>query len=199
MEYEYSIILTGGIGSGKSTVGSILTMFGYSIIDADIISHQVLNTKKFEVVKSFGETILDKDKQVDRKKLGKIIFNDNVAKERLQKILHPKIQEEILKQANKLETYRKHYFLDIPLFFEVGGKKNYPMKTIWLVYAPQETQIQRIMKRDSINKTQALQKISTQINIESKVDQSDVIIKNTKGIKELQAQIEFEIKKLSNG
>lgn len=199
MEYEYGIILTGGIGSGKSTVGSILTMFGYCIIDADVISHQVLNTKKSEVVKSFGEIILDKDKQIDRKKLGKIIFDNKVTKERLQKILHPKIQEEILKQADKLETHRKHYFLDIPLFFEVGGKKNYPMKIIWLVYVPQKTQIQRIMKRDSINKTQALQKISAQIDIESKVDQSDVIIKNTKGIKELQAQIEFEIKKLSDG
>lgn len=198
MTYEYGIVLTGGIGSGKSTVGSILTMFGYNVIDADNISHQVLDDKKFEVVALFSETILNKNGQIDRKKLGEIIFNDKKERKRLEELLHPKIHEEILKQANKLEIHKKHYFLDIPLFFEVGGRKKYPIKTIWLIYLPQEMQIQRIMKRDGAKRTQALQKISAQIDIESKIKQSDILIKNTGGIKELQAQIEIEIKKLSD-
>lgn len=194
---KYGIAITGGIGTGKSSVSTILRLYGYTIIDADKVAHQVLNNNTSSVVELFSESILDKDNQIDRKKLGKIVFGDYTQKKKLEDLLHPKIRNEILSRANELESYSQYYFLDIPLFFEVGGKKTYDVAEVLLIYAPKELQLKRVIARDGISQEDAIKRIEAQMDIEEKKLQSENVIKNTKGLKELQEEIEKFLQKLS--
>lgn len=194
---KYGIAITGGIGTGKSSVSTILRLYGYTIVDADKVAHQVLNNNTSSVVELFSESILGEDNQIDRKKLGKIVFGDYTQKKKLEDLLHPKIRNEILSMANQLESYSQYYFLDIPLFFEVGGKKTYDVAEVLLIYAPKELQLKRIIARDGISQEDAIKRIEAQMDIEEKKLQSENIIKNTKGLKELQEEIEKFLQKLS--
>lgn len=194
---KYAIAITGGIGTGKSSVSTILRLYGHTIIDADKIAHQVLDTNALAVAGLFSEDILGKDNKIDRKKLGKIVFADYAQKKKLEDFLHPKIRDEILQKAHQLESYSQYYFLDIPLFFEVGGKKTYDVAEVLLIYAPKELQLKRIIARDGISEEDALRRIEAQMDIEEKKSRSENIIENTKGLKELQEEIEKFLQKLS--
>lgn len=194
---KYGIAITGGIGTGKSSVSAILRLYGYTIIDADKVAHQILNDHTPSVVELFSEDILGKDDQIDRKKLGKIVFENYAQKKKLEDFLHPKIKNEILSQANQLESYSQYYFLDIPLFFEVGGKKTYEVDQVLLIYAPKELQLKRIIARDGLSQEDAINRIEAQMDIEEKKLRSENIIENTKGLKELQEEIEKFLQKLS--
>ncbi|PAF41881.1 dephospho-CoA kinase [Helicobacter sp. 11S03491-1] len=199
MKLHYGIVLTGGIACGKSTISSILLMYGYTVIDADKIAHQVLNKNKNSVLKLFGEDkdILTITGEIDRKKLGKIVFNDVSSRKKLENLLHPKIRQEIFTLAEKLESHQQYYFLDIPLFFEIGGRLVYQAHKVLLAYIPKEIQVQRIVKRDFIDSKEALKRIQAQIDIEEKRIQSDVVIENTGGLKELQKKVEDFLETLS--
>lgn len=109
MKLRYAIALSGGIASGKSTVASLLKLYGYHIICADEIAHTILDSSAKEVIALFGDEILSADcsdcaLRIDRQKLGKIVFADKVARGKLESILHPKIRKEILQQAQKQEN-----------------------------------------------------------------------------------------------
>ena len=194
MKLENAIVITGGIASGKSSVCNLLKLYGYSIIDADKIAHNALNILKDEVVLEFGNEILDSNKNIDRKKLGSIIFCDSIKRKILENILHPFIRNEILKKAQDLEKYKKVYFVDIPLFFEV--KEKYPIDRILLIYTPKEIQIDRLIKRDNITLDLALKKVDSQMDIESKIALSTYVIDNSKDLAHLQSQVESLIKML---
>lgn len=194
---KYGVAITGGIGTGKSSVSTIFRLYGYTIIDADKVAHQVLNDNTSSVVDLFSDDILGKDNKIDRKKLGEMVFGDYTQKKKLEDLLHPKIRDEILSQANQLESYSQHYFLDIPLFFEVGGKKTYDVAQVLLIYATKELQLKRIVARDGLSQEDAMKRIEAQMDIEEKKLQSENIIENTKGLKELQEEIEKFLQKLS--
>ena len=122
-----------------------------------------------------------------RKKLGEIVFSNKKSKETLERILHPKIKEEILKQAKALESKKIPYFLDIPLFYETN---NYPFKEVLLVFVPKEIQVQRIQKRDHLE-SQAIQtRISSQISLEEKKKLANYIIDNSGDLENLQKEVE---------
>lgn len=192
---QYAIALTGGIGSGKSTVCNFLKLYGYSIIDADSIAHSVLEECKEEIIALFGSEILI-DSQINRKKLGNIIFHSKEKRQLLQDIMHPKIKEYILKEARKQESKKTPYFIDIPLFFECQAKEetSYPIGISWLVYAPKDLQIKRLMQRNSYTKEEALERISAQMPLDDKIPLSDFIIYNDRGLEELQEDIERTLK-----
>lgn len=185
-KFDYAFVLTGGIATGKSTVANILKLHGYEVIDADEIAHYVLDELKQEVVDVFGEDILQ-DNKIDRKKLGNIVFKNHQERVKLENLLHPKIKDEIIKNAKRLEEKKVFYFIDIPLFFE---KKNYDIKKTLLIYAPKSVQIQRILKRDKLTKEEALQRISAQMDIEQKRKLANYVIENTKDLKHLTNEIE---------
>lgn len=186
MNFKYAIVLTGGIGSGKSTIASFLKLYGYEVVCADSIAHTILDQSTKEVVEIFGKEILENNR-INRKRLGEIVFNDKKKKEILEKILHPKIKEEILKQAKALETKKIPYFLDIPLFYET---KNYPFKEVLLVFVPREIQIQRIQKRDHLE-SQAIQaRISSQMPLEEKKQLASYVIDNSGDLENLQKEVE---------
>lgn len=191
--FENAIALTGGIASGKSTVSTFLKMYGYSIIDADKISHKLLDESAKEIAKLFGDRFLKLNSKVDRKALGELIFSNSNQKERLESLLHPKIRVEIERESIKLERFKLPYFIDIPLFFE---KKSYPIEKSLLIYTPKKLQIQRLIERDKFSKEMALKRINSQMDIEKKRELSTYIIDNSLDIKHLQKECEEFIEKI---
>lgn len=178
---KYAVALTGSIGTGKSSVSRILNLEGYDIIDADKIAHKMLESCKDDIVQIFGTIILD-DNTIDRKKLGNIIFNDINAKQKLEYILHPKIRDEIYKQAKILEKKKKTYFIDIPLFFESKDKIAYNIPYSLVVYAPKDLAIRRVQMRDNLSTCEVVKRMESQIDIEIKKEMADFIIENTSSV-----------------
>ena len=105
MAYEYAIALTGSIATGKSTVASLVALNGMRIIDADTISHEILDASASWVEETFGKEFLRLGK-VDRPKLGELVFSDEESKKTLEAFLHPKIREEILKRSEKQDRLK---------------------------------------------------------------------------------------------
>ncbi|GAA8750143.1 dephospho-CoA kinase [Helicobacter pylori] len=188
MVLKNAIALTGGIGTGKSTTIKILESQGYQILDADKIAHQLLQEHRFKIAQHFGSDILEKG-ILNRKKLGAIVFQNANELKWLEDFLHPLIRECMLQKAYELEKNHQAYFLDIPLFFEVGGKKCYPVSKVVLVYAPRVLQIERLLERDKLKEAEILQRLACQMDIEQKRALSDYIIDNSSSLKDLNEQV----------
>ena len=194
---EYGIGITGGIAVGKSSVSKIIQQYQFQIIDADSISHQILEECKDLIIQKFGEKIITNN-TINRRILGEIVFQDKKKRGILESILHPKIRERILESAQKLDQKKYPYFLDIPLFFESGGRSEYPVKFILCISCLSEQQIQRLMSRNHLTKDQALLRIKTQMPLEEKCKRSDFIIQNDKSLKELHLCVLNFLKKIAS-
>lgn len=174
--------LTGSISTGKSTVAKIFAEHRVPIIDADIIAREVVEPGRFayeQITETFGTGVLQQNKELDRAKLGEIIFSDQQKREQLNDIVHPEIiQELIRKKQMYIEREYPLIVLDIPLLFEMNLAPIVDVTVV--VYTTRETQLQRLMKRDSITKDQAEKKISSQMSIEEKAKIADFVIDNNK-------------------
>jgi dephospho-CoA kinase len=192
MAYEYAIALTGGIATGKSTVASLLMLNGIRIIDADTISHEILDASLAWVRENFGEEFVSGSK-VNRTKLGTLIFSDKEAKKKLENFLHPKIRAEIEQRSIKQDSFKFPYLIDIPLFFENGG---YDIKESVVVYVPKELQLERFMKRNGYSKEESLRRIESQMDIEEKKKRATWVIDNSGDLKHLQRECEDFVDKI---
>jgi len=186
MAFEYAIALTGSIATGKSTVASLLALNGMRVIDADKISHEILDASSSWVRESFGDEFVD-GKRVDRAKLGSLVFSNKDAKETLEAYIHPKIRDEIKAQSQKQDKLGFAYLIDIPLFFEKGG---YNIKNSVVVYTPKDLQLQRFMKRNGFAEQESLNRINSQMDIEQKKQKATWVIDNSKDLKHLQSEVE---------
>ena len=186
MAFEYAIALTGGIATGKSTVASLMALNGMRVIDADTISHEILDASASWVRETFGEEYLNGTK-VNRTKLGSLVFSDNEKKKVLEEFLHPKIRYEIEKRSIKQDSFKFPYLIDIPLFFENGA---YDIKDSVVVYTPSEIQLERFMKRNKYSEEESLNRIATQMPIDDKKAKATWIIDNSKNLKHLQQEVE---------
>lgn len=184
--FKNAIALTGGISTGKSTVCNLFKLHGFLTIDADVIAHRLLDENSNKIAAMFGEQYVQNGK-VLRKELGKIIFSNEENKLKLEALLHPLIKEQIIKESKIFEEQNKPYFVDIPLFFE---KMSYPIPKSLVIYTPKELQIQRLMKRDNIDESEAKLKISNQMDIEEKRKLADMVIDNSQNLKHLQNEVE---------
>ncbi len=184
MAFEYAVVLTGGIATGKSTVAKIFKEFGFKIIDADKIAHKTLDKSQDKIIELFGKEYVV-DGKVDRKALGRLIFANKDKKLKLENLLHPLIFSEIENQSIELDREKKPYLVDIPLFFE---SSRYPIKKSIVVYIPKELQLQRLIKRDGITKEEALQRINSQLPIDEKRQRATYIIDNQKDLEALQQE-----------
>lgn len=177
--------ITGGIATGKSTVTKILQDNGYIVVDSDILARKVVEKGKpaYEMIRDkFGDSILNVDKSIDRNKLGKLIFSNDELKSQLNKITHPFIFEELKKEIDKKCGQNRYLFLDIPLLYEEYTsimELGIVFEEIWLVYVNKDTQLERLMKRDNLDKEESYKRISKQISIEEKRKMSNVIIDNS--------------------
>ncbi|GEN51834.1 dephospho-CoA kinase [Halobacillus faecis] len=178
--------LTGSIASGKSTVAEMFRDMDIPVIDADQISRDVVKPGKpayEEIVETFGEQVLEEDGDLDRKKLGKIVFSDETKRKQLNGIVHPKVREEMIRRR---EQYKQQQYqavvLDIPLLFE-SNLTDYVEK-ILVVYVDEETQMERLMERDQSGRKDAEERIQAQIPVKKKAEMADAVIDNTGTINE---------------
>ena len=185
-QFKHAIVITGSIGSGKSTVCETLRELGFEIIDADPIAHEQLNLCASEVAAEFGDEVLA-DGKIDRKKLGALVFNDADKLKILERILHPKIRLEILSRAAKLESAGKTYFVDIPLFFERRDAYK-EFSRVAVVYAPKDTLISRVMKRNELSYDAAKHRVELQTDIEQKRAAANFTIENTGDFENLKSE-----------
>ena len=187
--------ITGGIASGKSFVSSVVKKTGYPVIDADNISRE-LSKKDGSVynaiVRTFGESYLDSNKEIDRQKLGSLIFNDKQAKELLNSISHPLIVEEMERQISLAKS--DLVFVDVPLLYE-SGLQNIFNKII-CVYLPRKIQIERLMNRDNISYEYAVKKIESQLSLEQKKNMADFVINSSNSFDYVESNVIELIKKL---
>ena len=193
----FIIGLTGGIGSGKSAAAKILKELGLKVIDLDQITHELMIPGELgyiEIKKEFGEKYIDTKGAIDRKLLREEIFSSFDLKKRIESILHPIIFEECNKQLNLLK-HENYIVLVIPLLFET---KNYIslIDESLLIDCDLETQIERVIKRDSISKTLANRIIKNQMNREKKQLLADKVILNDENINHLKTQLDSYYKKL---
>lgn len=192
MAFEYAIALTGGIATGKSTVASLLALNGMRVIDADTISHEILDASIPWVKETFGDEYISGSK-VDRTKLGSLVFSNNEKKTVLEEYLHPKIREEIETRSIKQDGFKFPYLIDIPLFFENGA---YDIKESVVVYTPSDVQLERFMKRNGYTEEESLKRISSQMPIEGKKERATWVIDNSKNLKHLQQEVEDFVEKI---
>lgn len=181
--------LTGGIATGKSAVAKILRELGAVVLDADQISRAVVAPGELgweQVRKKFPE-VINQDGQINRVKLGEIIFNDTKARKNLNSIVHPLVIGEIKSKGKVYEAEQKIVFADIPLLYETNSQSW--LEEVWLVYVPQKIQVERLMQRNNINREEALKRIAAQISIESKYKLADQIIDNSLSLAETKSQV----------
>ncbi len=176
----YVIGLTGGIASGKSTVSRILKRLGAAIIDADEIARELAAPQGplWRVfVNHFGETVLQADDSLDRRKIGEIVFSDKREKKWIDEVSHPMIKACVEKE---LENYRNKnasfVVLDVPLLYEVNWQSL--ADEVWVVYVDAAIQLQRLISRDSLSRDVALCRIAAQIPLTEKVSMADFVIDN---------------------
>ena len=181
MGKSLKIGLTGGIASGKTTVSDFFKGLGISVIDADVISHEVTQPDGSafeEIISSFGSNILDENGLIDRKKMRAIIFEDTSKKERLEKIIHPKVREEMF---NSVSQSNDHYLIvSVPLLVETG--MNEMMDRTLVVDCSEETQIERLMHRDKITLDEAKSILRNQTNRSNRLKAADDLIVNEKNV-----------------
>ena len=197
--------LTGGIGTGKSTVSQILRNKGFSVIDLDVISHKVIEFPSVveKIVRNFGKEVLennennnDGNRTVSREKLGKIIFSDREKRFTLNSIMHPEIlrimHKKILECESKNEKENKIIFVEIQLLFEVQWEKEFDY--ILLVAAKRDIQVRRVLERDKRSEKEAWDIINSQMSLDEKRGKSDFVIENDGNIDDLNREVDKFLK-----
>ncbi|MFF2458618.1 dephospho-CoA kinase [Peribacillus simplex] len=183
--------ITGGIASGKSTVSLYLQELGFTIVDADLASRAVVEPGEeayHQVVKAFGEDILLPDGNIDRVKLGSIIFNDQEKRLLLNGIVHPAVRKWMrLKTEEALSSGEETVFMDIPLLFE--SKLTFMVEKTLLIYVDEQVQLQRLMNRNGLSETEALARINSQMPLADKKALADAIVDNNGDINETKRQV----------
>jgi len=180
--------LTGGIASGKSTVADLFARLGAPVIDTDVIARQVVERGQpalGQVVAEFGPGILAADGNLDRRRLRELIFADGDARRTLEAILHPAIRSEMERQC--AIAGGPYQLLVIPLLAE-GGRRDH-LQRVLLVDAPEELQIERLMRRDGVSRPQAQASLAAQANRAQRQALADDIILNTGHATELEGRV----------
>jgi len=189
--------LTGGIGSGKSTVSHILENSGISIIDTDIIARELVEPNSpalKEIVNKFGDGYLNSDGSLNRQALRTLVFNNENSKSTLESILHPKIQEKVLESLSELKKTAPSYIVvAIPLLAEsvakIGSKPSY-LDEVWVVDCSTEQQIERAVQRDS-NSPELIKKIiEQQASREQRLAIADQVIQNSGNLETLKQRVQ---------
>lgn len=190
--------LTGGIATGKSAAKKLLEGLGIPVIDADQISHKLSEPGEqtySHIVSHFGNTILNPDLSIDRKKLGQIVFSNEQLKLELEAILHPPIQQEV---RNQREAHRKAgaeiCFYDVPLLFEKNLWKDFDATV--LIWCAPSIQLERLMKRNNLTYDEAVLRIGNQISLIDKVKMANYCVDNSGDLVDLEKQIKKLVRSL---
>jgi len=183
--------LTGGIGSGKSTVSQFLVELGATIIDADAIGHEAFKPETEawrEVVAAFGQQIVATDGTINRKKLSTIVFTNPKARARLNQIMHPRIYEMVKAQ---LAEYQRQgvsvVVLEAPLLVEAGWTSL--VAEVWVTTASEDTVLKRLRERTKLSEAESRARIRAQLPAEERLKHADVVIDTDCDLEELKAKV----------
>lgn len=187
----YRIGLTGGVGSGKSTVSSYMKKLGIPVIDGDRLAQEAVRpgSKVMECIQeAFGKEIFCEDGTLNRAKMAEIVFSDDEKREKLNHMIHPyiwrKTQEQLIQFQKEGKTV---VVLDMPLLLEISWQLR--VEEIWVVKVPADIQIHRVIQRSGMTEAQVLERIKKQMPTENKLNYADVIIDNSHTIEDTERQV----------
>ena len=173
--------LTGSIGTGKSEAARLLEALGASVISADQVGHEAYtpNTEAWEqVVAAFGDGILQDDAEIDRRKLGDIVFSDAVQLDKLNQIMHPRMARMV---ADKIGVLRSQgvdvVVVEAALLFEAGWDTL--VEEVWVTDSPEHMVIDRLRKRSGLSEVEARKRISSQMDRTERLEKADFVIDNS--------------------
>ncbi|MBJ23021.1 MAG: dephospho-CoA kinase [bacterium] len=199
--------LSGGIGSGKSTVTRILTELGATTIDADAIVHEEQAAGKpmlKEIAAAFGDQVIRADGSLDREALGALVFRDEDARARLGQIVHPPVIAEMMRRAKAaVDANDRLVVLDIPLLFEgrVSGRGSGAIMDFdetLCIWVSREVQIERTMSRDDCEAAEAERRVAAQLPIDEKREMADHVIDNSGTLEDTRTQVVALFERLTN-
>lgn len=194
------IAITGGIGSGKSTVSRMLIERGYPLIDTDQIAREIVRPgeKAYQkLVDTFGDGILDDQLELDRKKLALIIFGDESKRKLCNSIMHPIIRTEVLKKVFFALLYgEKLIFIDVPLLYESKSLLPFVQKVI-VVSCDREQQIERVIKRNQFSAEEVESRVNAQMDLKLKCEMADYVIDNSGEPHRLAGHLDETLSKIS--
>ncbi|RIN78475.1 dephospho-CoA kinase [Staphylococcus simulans] len=183
--------LTGGIGTGKSTVSELLAVHGFKIVDADVAAREAVEkgSEGLEQVRQvFGDEAIDENGEMNRKYIGEIVFNDDKMREKLNQIIHPIVRTLMEKQKEAYLNEGYNVIMDIPLLFENNLQDT--VDETWLVYASESIQVERLMERNDLTQEEAKARVYSQISIDKKRRMADRVIDNRGTLLELKQNLE---------
>ncbi|HOH69135.1 MAG TPA: dephospho-CoA kinase [Sedimentibacter sp.] len=195
------IVITGSIGTGKSTAVEIIRDLGFTVLDSDKIVHEGYNAGSelyYKIIGHFGKRVL-KEEKIDRRKLGRIVFNNEEKLNELNNIVHGYVYDKLKEGIEN--CCDNVIFLDIPLILETKEMHEPIYDEIWLIYVSEETQRKRLIERalrENKDPEEVLKIIDKQISIEEKVFMVDEVINNEGSVEELKENIKalLEIKNI---
>jgi dephospho-CoA kinase len=185
----YAVSLTGGIGSGKTTVANAFAALGAAVVDTDAIAHELTAPGQLavaEIGRLFGRDFVTASGALDRDKMRQRVFSDPSAKRLLESVLHPAIRRET---ELRIESSNVDYVIVvIPLLFETGGNRT-KARRVLVVDCDPETQIRRVMSRSRLSRQQVLAIMATQASREERLQGADDVIRNDNGLDAIDAQV----------
>ncbi|MEE8581088.1 MAG: dephospho-CoA kinase [Myxococcota bacterium] len=193
-----TIGLSGGIGSGKSTVGALLQKLGATLVDADAIVHELQapgSPMLQEIAAAFGPEVIDADGALDRPGLAERVFGDSAQRVKLGQIMHGPVIAEMMRRATEARRAGDALVvLDIPLLFEgaktgTGTASRMDFDATVAVWVPEAVQLERTLARDDCSREQALQRIRAQLPIDEKREMADYVIDNSGSRESTEAQV----------
>ena len=183
--------LTGSIGTGKSEATRILQELGAGVINADQVGHEAYtpHTESWnEVLDAFGRDILQPNGEIDRSKLGAIVFADSDQMTKLNGIMHPRMAGMV---AEKIDQMRSHGIqvavVEAALLFEAGWETL--VDEVWTTDSPLESVFQRLMSRNGLNEEEVRKRLSSQMDIQERLNRSDVVVDNSGGVAALEETV----------
>lgn len=194
----FKLGLTGGIATGKTTISNYLKSIDIPVLDADEYARKVVEPGTpglDEITNTFGEQVLRADGSLNRKLLGQIVFNDSSARQTLNDITHPRIQQMMADELHRLaEQQIPLVILDIPLLLE--NKNVAGADAVMVVTIPESLQLTRLMQRNNLTEKEAQSRISSQMPLVEKEKLADFVIDNSGTISSTQKQVEKVIQKI---
>ena len=191
--------ITGGIASGKSTVVAEIRKQGYQVIDADQVVHELQEKggKLYQtLVEWLGNNILQENGELDRQKLGQVIFGNKEMMAKSSRLQNEIIRQELANRRNQLAQTEEVFFMDIPLLIELDYMDWFD--EVWLVYVDEKTQLDRLVMRNHYTRSEAQKRIASQMSTEAKKAYADKLLDNRGNLQALKEQVERLLHTLSD-
>lgn len=181
--------VTGGLGTGKSTVAKMFKQLGAVVLDADVIAHQLMEPKRLawrDIVKTFGDDVLNEDQTINRTWLAERVFRDEDKRQALERIIHPRVLRHIKRTLSRLRGARA-VVLDIPLLVETGSERF--VDVLVVVTASPQVQQERLKKKFGWSEEDIHARIAAQWDVSAKVALADFVVDNSDGVDATRTQV----------